>query len=592
MPRSFSSFFPFPCEAGFRSSTVFFSSAFFALFHVSLSPTLYSTMVKLGLSASVIAFFTFFPFTVSASSFTRRSLVQARAGLNVTGATNSSSTQRCAFECAQPEAIAEASCAGVSGLSRVPCACTDAYSVAQEACSRCRLPFAGTQNQLKMNTFNEEKNFGDFARACETAGRPIRPIDLEGVSLFIANPINFTFAIPDSVFDETFPDYITAVCMRPDLIRISQCIIGGQNWVRCPNSDISGILIRFSAYLVNLLLGIVLMYSPAEASTAVWTQLLTVYSLLISSIIAIGNGEMSRFHSGMAVFLVMSPLSSTLVVYAILGFCGRSHRLDSILSGRREHLLPRLLVVVFGIISLALVIFSSAADVDHFASNPCESDDSYKTLAGILMNLLFIPYAGVLLIMINLANTGGVDASIVGIIFLTILPFIILVISFVYAVIKQRHVLAKQYQVQNNRWKIWVMWDVLAVQYPLLHFYGVFFIPMLYWILVNELRTIGTPDNIFSSSFGQILALFVVLPPLLQVVLMAPTARGWFMNLTFVRVLTGRSQFTPTIKPFTLEDGIPEKNSSADPFKDPAPDSYQVHNMPVPGPSYAHSQRL
>jgi hypothetical protein len=46
--------------------------------------------------------------------------------------------------------------------------------------------------------------------------------------------------------------------------------------------------------------------------------------------------------------------------------------------------------------------------------------------------------------------------------------------------------------------------DVIAVQYPLLHFCGVFFVPMAYWILVNEIRTVGTPDNIFSSSFGQV----------------------------------------------------------------------------------------
>jgi hypothetical protein len=60
--------------------------------------------------------------------------------------------------------------------------------------------------------------------------------------------------------------------------------------------------------MANLLLGIVLMYSPAESSTAVWTQLLTVYSLLISGLIAIGQGSLSRFHSGMTIFLVMSPL--------------------------------------------------------------------------------------------------------------------------------------------------------------------------------------------------------------------------------------------------------------------------------------------
>lgn len=63
-----------------------------------------------------------------------------------------------------------------------------------------------------------------------------------------------------------------------------------------------------AAYMANLLLGIVLMYHPEESATAVWTQLLTVYSLLISGLIAIGAASLSRFHSEMTIFLVMSPL--------------------------------------------------------------------------------------------------------------------------------------------------------------------------------------------------------------------------------------------------------------------------------------------
>jgi hypothetical protein len=72
------------------------------------------------------------------------------------------------------------------------------------------------------------------------------------------------------------------------------------------------------AYMANLLLGIVLMFSPQESSTAVWTQLLTVYSLLISGIIAIGEGSLSRFHSGMTIFLVMSPLVGTPSLHFLL----------------------------------------------------------------------------------------------------------------------------------------------------------------------------------------------------------------------------------------------------------------------------------
>ncbi|KAJ7909853.1 hypothetical protein B0H13DRAFT_2661327 [Mycena leptocephala] len=93
------------------------------------------------------------------------------------------------------------------------------------------------------------------------------------------------------------------------------------------------------AYLANLLLGIIVMYDSSRdsgaATAAVWSQLVTVYSLLISAVTAIGTHSLSRFHSEMTIFLVMSPLSTTLVTYALLGsrayaflgFRGQSHRL-------------------------------------------------------------------------------------------------------------------------------------------------------------------------------------------------------------------------------------------------------------------------
>ncbi|KAJ7288417.1 hypothetical protein C8J57DRAFT_1280167 [Mycena rebaudengoi] len=427
---------------------------------------------------------------------------------------------------------------------------------------------------MEKNLFNEQKNFNDFNTQCGEANRPMKGIDLNKIVLVINRPTTFTFETPLSLDDDTFPDYITALCLHPDLIVPSQCRIGGFEWTRCPNSDISGILVRFSAYLANVLLGIVLIYSPMESSTAVWTQLLTVYSLLVSGMLAMGQAGLSRFHAGMTIFLVMSPLSSTLVVYAVLGFCDRKHRLDSILSQRREHLLLRILVIGFAIISIALVIFTNAADADHFAASPCEDDDSYKTAIGVLLNLLFIPYAGVIVLILILSNT---PSEAIGSWILTLLPFVLIVISLVYGLFAKRATIAKACEVQANRWKIWVAWDVLAEHYPFMHFCGVFFVPMLYWIMVNEVRTLGTPDNIFSSTFGQILALFVILPPLYQVIFMVPLCIPWFKNLTCVRVVT-RGKYVAPVQSRSLdllEDGIPEMD-----YKDPNPESYQVHNIP------------
>jgi len=311
-----------------------------------------------------------------------------------------------------------------------------------------------------------------------------------------------------------------------------------------------------------------------------------VYSLLISGIIAIGGSNLSRFHSGMTIILVMSPLSSTLVVYSILGFCGRAHRLDSILSRRREHLLPRLLVIAFAVIAVSLIFFGAIANDSHFTASPCEPESAFKSSAGIISNLMFIPYAGVievLLIAASITSAAQGDRAIEGIFAAIILgvltPVIILLGSVIYGAIKKRRVLAKAFKAQSNRWKIWVAWDTLDKEYPCLHFCGVFFVPMIYWILVNELNTFTTPDNLFVSSFGQVLAVFVILPPLLQVVQMSPTAVPWFMNLTFVRFVTGRPQAVPVVRGLSLEDGIEEKDGN--PFRDPVPAVYHVPQMPA-----------
>jgi hypothetical protein len=62
---------------------------------------------------------------------------------------------------------------------------------------------------------------------------------------------------------------------------------------------------------------------------------------------------------------------------------------------------------------------------------------------------------------------------------------------------------------------------------------------------------------------------------------MAPSAKDWFLNLTFVRLITGRRQPIPRVKAHSLEDGIPEK-FAVDSFQDTAPELPQVHSTPNP----------
>ncbi|KAJ7290550.1 hypothetical protein C8J57DRAFT_1459058 [Mycena rebaudengoi] len=321
--------------------------------------------------------------------------------------------------------------------------------------------------------------------------------------------MNFTFETPVMQNGPTFSNYISVLCLRvrvlpnlpsllvtwallqPDEITLDQCTVNAQSrrvWT--------------PRYFVNFLLGIVIIYNHKNAAAAVWSQLLMVYSLLIGAAIAIGTGSLSRFHSGMTVFLVMSPLSSTLVCYAVLGFCGKSHRLDSILSKSREHLLPRILIIGYAPLSLALMLFTTLVNERYFTANPCEELVLTGATAAILLNFLFVPYVAVVVLILVLPDILTVIAAII--------PFVVLVVALVGNIIRQR--------------------NVLEAQNPVLHFCGVFQVPMIYWIVVNELRLLGSPDNLFTPSFGQVLVFFAVLPPLREVLVMAPKMLKWFKN--------------------------------------------------------------
>ncbi|KAJ7213382.1 hypothetical protein GGX14DRAFT_563706 [Mycena pura] len=430
---------------------------------------------------------------------------------------------------------------------------------------------------------------------------------------------NFTFTTPTMTDQDesTLTDWISVVCLRPDQITKDQCDIEGVGtWIRCPNSDVSGILVRVSAYLANLLLGIIVMYDSKEASQAVWTQLVTVYSLLISASIAIGTNGLSRFHSEMTVLLVLSPLSSTLIVYAWLSFWPWfMFHLVKILGPRREHLphreclprgerlfrgeprvkilgprrkrllhrerLPRrerlfggkplqcLLVLTFATAASGFLVFTTLVDNSHFtAASPCDPLANRAVGIAVLYDLISLPYFAVPLVILALfpifEETGASNSTAMAVVIGSVAPVILVVAALIYAVIKSRYELTKRVRhrmrninihgVSNFR-VLWLMFwayrDAFERRYPFLHFCGVFLVPMMYWVLLNELQLWATPDNIFTPSFGQVLALFVILPPLVQVLMLIPKAyRRWFRNLTVIRLVTQRE-----LEPLDLPEG-------------------------------------
>ncbi|KAF7373202.1 hypothetical protein MSAN_00528800 [Mycena sanguinolenta] len=369
----------------------------------------------------------------------------------------------------------------------------------------------------------------------------------------------FTFARPSSSHDPNFSNWVTVVCLDPQNMDVDECSMPG--FWRCPNTDVSGILVRVSAYLANLLLGIVIMYDPNKASGGVWAQLLTVYSLLTSAMIAIYTTGLTRFHASMTLLLVLSPLSFALGVYAILGFFGRHHRLDSILSSRREHLVPRLVVIGFWLFAIAAVVITSTSSDTHFTPPPpCDTVLDKGRFAAAMYSLTSIPYVGVAFVVLEfvlLYEDRYTSKRVLGIV---LIPLFLLGAALVVAVINSRGSLNAQVRMANlnsRSKRFWAYWKLFGARYPFLHFCGVFFIPMIYWVILNELRLFNTADNVFTISFGQVLAVFVVLQPLVQVLMMIPRLGGWVSNLAPIRLITGsQREFTPI--PLELQEGNPE----------------------------------
>ena len=92
--------------------------------------------------------------------------------------------------------------------------------------------------------------------------------------------------------------------------------------------------------------------------------------------------------------------------------------------------------------------------------------------------------------------------------------------------------------------------------YPFIQFMSVVAFPMGYWVSVVELSTYGTADNTFSLSFGQVyshtrnvdnkkadvvqvFALFVAVPPVIQVTQLTGELWCWFRGITWVQGIAG-----------------------------------------------------
>ena len=129
-------------------------------------------------------------------------------------------------------------------------------------------------------------------------------------------------------------------------------------------------------------------YSPADTETALWSQLLTMFSLLLTAWFTITQATISRPYAVLAAVIAGSPLSIYLFLYAAVSFWHRSHRLKHIFGDGQ--LIPRFLAVVAGGLWIALLTFSLLVpDGRHFAQRSCEGVQQYEILDTIYLAPFF-----------------------------------------------------------------------------------------------------------------------------------------------------------------------------------------------------------
>jgi len=80
---------------------------------------------------------------------------------------------------------------------------------------------------------------------------------------------------------------------------------------------------------------------------------------------------------------------------------------------------------------------------------------------------------------------------------------------------------------------------VVGEYFPFIHFISIVVIPFAYWVACIELGVYKSNDNEFMLTFGQVLALFVAVPPFIQVCKLAPGLYRWFYDLTWLRRIDG-----------------------------------------------------
>ena len=116
---------------------------------------------------------------------------------------------------------------------------------------------------------------------------------------------------------------------------------------------------------------ILIFHAPKRVKDAFYYQMSTVYALLITCSVSLFQGNITRPHATIAIFIASSPVSIYFLVYSIRAFWA-GHRLDAVL-GKENYLNRGLVFFAMGIWTSIVVYTSLGSTLLRFSQGSCST---------------------------------------------------------------------------------------------------------------------------------------------------------------------------------------------------------------------------
>ncbi|KAJ7160032.1 hypothetical protein C8R46DRAFT_1353829 [Mycena filopes] len=225
------------------------------------------------------------------------------------------------------------------------------------------------------------------------------------------------------------------------------------------------------------------------------SQLFNIYSLIIAAIISVNQHTLTKPHTVVALALAASPFSIYLVIYVLRSLIGNQNRLSAVFG--KGQWLNRLAVLTLLPIWVVVLVFSALPQ--GFPTNRVRRHHD-RRFAVLFLAVFVIPWGT--------------------------------------AIFLQRCKIWKK----KDRWVPWRrIWRKVVDAYPFIQFCTVIGLPHFAWIVNLEVGIMHLLHREgLSLTRRRILALLVTIPPLIQLCKLLPRLLRWFLDLTWVRLVSCR----------------------------------------------------